>query len=99
MKSLISIILFVVTVANYSQSQFQFAGSVNTVKVESNRVEFQLSNCLLNIYIVYQNMYCYQQIVLKNFICPKVNGMIGMEIKSWSVVCDKSSAEQNSALH
>ncbi|MEK6552213.1 MAG: TIM-barrel domain-containing protein, partial [Bacteroidota bacterium] len=56
MKSLISIILLVMTITNYSQSQFQFAGSVNTVKVESNRVEFQLSNCLLNIYIVDQNI-------------------------------------------
>ncbi|MBI5730786.1 MAG: DUF4968 domain-containing protein, partial [Ignavibacteriales bacterium] len=56
MKSLISIILIVMTITNYSQSQFQFAGSVNTVKVESNRVEFQLSNCLFNIYIVDQNI-------------------------------------------
>ncbi|MFA5805581.1 MAG: glycoside hydrolase family 31 protein [Melioribacteraceae bacterium] len=56
MKSLISIILLVITITNYSQSQFQFVGSVNTVKVESNRVEFQLSNCLLKIYIVDQNI-------------------------------------------
>jgi len=67
MKSLISIILLVITITNYSQSQFQFAGSVNTVRVESNRVEFQLSNCLLNIYIVDQNIIRFRYTNRKDF--------------------------------
>ena len=56
MKNLITIILPVMTITNHSQSQFQFAGKINSHKVEANKVEFQLHNCLFNIYIVDQNI-------------------------------------------
>ncbi len=67
MKKLITIILLVMTITNYSQSQFQFAGNVNTAKIESNRVEFQLSNCLLNIYILDQNIIRFRYTNRKEF--------------------------------
>ncbi len=67
MKKLIIIILLVMTIINYSQSQFQFAGNVNTSKVESNRVEFQLSNCFLNIYIIDQNIIRFRYTNRKEF--------------------------------
>ena len=67
MKNLILIILLAMTITNYSQSQFQFAGSVNSAKVEPNRIEFQLSNCLLNIYIVDQNIIRFRYTNRKEF--------------------------------
>lgn len=67
MKKLITIFLLVTTITNYSQSQFQFAGNVNTTKVESNHVEFQLSNCLLNIYILDQNIIRFRYTNRKEF--------------------------------
>jgi len=67
MKKLIIIILLVMTITNYSQSQFQFAGNISTAKAESNSVEFQLSNCLLNIYIIDQNIIRFRYTNRKEF--------------------------------
>ncbi|NJD22952.1 MAG: glycoside hydrolase family 31 protein [Melioribacter sp.] len=67
MKNLIIILLLVMTITNYSQSQFQFAGNINTAKAESNSVEFQLSNCLLNIYIIDQNIIRFRYTNRKEF--------------------------------
>lgn len=55
------------TITNYSQSQFQFAGNISTAKAESNSVEFQLSNCLLNIYIIDQNIIRFRYTNRKEF--------------------------------
>ena len=67
MKKLIIILLLVMTITNYSQSQFQFAGNISTAKAESNSVEFQLSNCLLNIYIIDQNIIRFRYTNRKEF--------------------------------
>lgn len=53
---LTSIIVFAFAVSSVSYAGFQFAGSVESCKLEPNRVEFRLSNSLLNIYIIDENI-------------------------------------------